>query len=85
MGLSCRTMRKGGDSRRVLEPDMNPRTLVVIIYEEAINQFLGMAYFGGIFSRREMNVKAMDYVLEYPNLKRATIDVSRRWKLRGFS
>jgi hypothetical protein len=41
----------GGDERenvrRVLDPDRNPRTLVVIIHEEAVNQFTGMAYFGG--------------------------------------
>ena len=35
---------------RVLDPDRNPRTLVVIIHEEAINQFPGMAYFGGVFN-----------------------------------
>jgi hypothetical protein len=28
---------EGGDSRRVLEPDKNPRTLVVIIHEEEVN------------------------------------------------
>jgi hypothetical protein len=32
---------------RVLDPNRTPRTLVVIIHEEAVNQFPGMAYFGG--------------------------------------
>jgi hypothetical protein len=55
-----------GSSRRVLEPDRNPWTLVVIIHEEAINQFPGMAYFGGVFSGGEVNVRTMDYIMEYP-------------------
>lgn len=84
VGCAVQDNAEGGDSCWVLEPDMNPRTLVVIIHEEAINQFLGMAYFGGIFSCREVNLKAMDYVLEYPYLKWTTIDVSRCWKLRDF-
>jgi hypothetical protein len=36
--------------RRVVDPNRNPWMLVVIIHEEAVNQFLGMAYFGGVFS-----------------------------------
>ena len=40
----------------------------MIIHEEAINQFQGMAYFGGVISGREVSVKAMDYIPEgqYP-------------------
>jgi hypothetical protein len=45
--------------RRVLDPDRNPRMLVVIIHEEVVNQFPGMAYFGGVFSGGEVNVWAM--------------------------
>jgi hypothetical protein len=59
--------RGGGEKenmRRVLDPDRNPRTLVVIIHEEAINQFPGMAYFGRVFSGREVNIRAMDYIPE---------------------
>jgi hypothetical protein len=40
---------KEGNLLWMLELDRNPRTLVVIIHE-AINQFLKMAYFGGVFS-----------------------------------
>jgi hypothetical protein len=39
--------RGGGERekvRRVLDPDRNPRTLVVIIHEEAINQFPGWLF-----------------------------------------
>jgi hypothetical protein len=79
-------MRYGAEGvRRVLEPKRNPWTLVVIIHEEAVNQFPGMAYFGGIFSGRKVSVMAMNYSLEYPYPVHATIDVVGQWKLRGFS
>jgi hypothetical protein len=63
-------------SRRVLERDKALCTLVLIVHEEAVNQYLGMAYFGGIFSGGEMSVRAMNYILEHPYPVRATIDVS---------
>jgi hypothetical protein len=70
--------------RRVLDPDRNPRTSVVIIHEKTINQFLGMAYFGGVFSGGEVSIRAMDYIPEGQYLVRASIDVASRWSLRGF-
>jgi hypothetical protein len=53
-----------GNPRWVLELDRNPRTLMVIIHEGAINQFPGMAYFGRVFSwgGGEVSVRAMDYI-----------------------
>jgi hypothetical protein len=74
-----------GNPRWVLEPDRNPCTLVVIIHEEAVNQFPGMAYFGGVFSEGEVSVKAMDYIPEDPYPVRTTIDVAGFWRLKGFS
>jgi hypothetical protein len=74
-----------GSFRRVLDPDRNPHTMVVIIHEEAINQYPGMAYYGGIFSGGEASVRAIDYILENPFPVRATIGVAGFWKLRGFS
>jgi hypothetical protein len=78
----------GGGERenvhRVLDPNRNPRTLVVIIHKEAINQFPWMAYFGRVFSGEEVSVRAMDYIPEYQYLVRATIDVAGCWSLRGF-
>jgi hypothetical protein len=70
--------------RRVVDPNRNPRTLVVIIHEEAVNQFPGMAYFGGVFSGSEVSIRAMDYIPENQYPVRATIDVAGRWDLRGF-
>lgn len=70
--------------RRVLDPDRHPWTVVVIIHEEAISQFLGMAYFGGVFIGGEVSVRAMNYIQEGQYSVRATIDVVGRWTLRGF-
>jgi hypothetical protein len=58
---------------------------VVIIYEEAINQFVGMAYFGGVFSGGEVSLKTMDYIPKNLYLVRATVNVAGYWKLRRFS
>jgi hypothetical protein len=69
----------------VLEPDQEPRTLVIIVHEEAVNHFPGMAYYGGIFSGRGVGVRALDFIPEYPYLVRATIDVAGQWQMRGFS
>jgi hypothetical protein len=43
-GVSTLWFIEKGNPRQVLEPNRNPCTLVVIIHEEAINQFLGMAF-----------------------------------------
>jgi hypothetical protein len=74
-----------GGVRQVLEPDRIPRTLVIIVYEEGVNHFPGMAYYGGVFSGREVGIQALDFILEYPYPMRATIDISRQWSIRGFS
>jgi hypothetical protein len=60
-----------GNPDQVLELNRNPRTLVVIIHEEAVNQFPGMEYFGGVFSEVEVSVRAMDYIPEDPYPVRA--------------
>ena len=50
----------------MLELDRTPQTLVIIIYEEGIDQFSGMAYYGGMFNKREVGVRALDFIPEYP-------------------
>jgi hypothetical protein len=40
-----------------------------------VNKFPRMAYFGGVFSSGEVNLRAVDYIPEYSYLVRATIDV----------
>jgi hypothetical protein len=44
-----------------------------------------MAYYGGVFSGREVGVQALDFIPEYPYPVRATIDISGQWSLRGFA
>jgi hypothetical protein len=77
----------GGDggARQVLEPNRTPRTLVIVLHEEAINQFPGMAYYGRVFSGGEVSVRAMEIVMEIPFFVRDSLDVAGRWTLRGFS
>jgi hypothetical protein len=74
-----------GSAQHVLEPDRMPRTLVIVLHEEAVNQFLGMAYYGGMFSRRELSVRAINFGSDPPFPVRATLDVAGVWRLRGFS
>jgi hypothetical protein len=50
-----------GRAWQVLEPNRAPRTLVIIIHEEVVNQFPGMAYYGGVFSGRELSVRALSF------------------------
>ena len=68
-----------------MDLDKNLQTMVGIIHEESINQFLGMAYFGGVFSEGKVSVKAMSYSSEEPYPMRAIVDVVGLWRLRGFS
>jgi hypothetical protein len=44
-----------------------------------------MAYFGGIFSNKEVSVRALDYISEHLYLVRATLDLAGFWRMRGFS
>ena len=74
-----------GVPQQVLEADRNSQTLVAIVHEEEVNHFLGMAYFGGVFSGGEVNVQAMEYTQEQSFPVKATIDVAGRWQMRGFS
>ena len=76
---------KEGVPQQVLKVDRNPWTLVVIVHEEEVNHFPGMAYFGGVFSGGEVNVQAMEYIPEQLFTVRATIDVYGRWQMRWFS
>jgi hypothetical protein len=66
----------GGSAWQVLEPDQTPRTLVIVLHEEAVNQYTGMAYYGGVFNRRELSVRAINFGPDPPFPMRATLDVA---------
>jgi hypothetical protein len=61
----------GGGARQVLEPDRSPRTLVIIVHKEGVNQFPWMAYYGGVFSGKEVGVRALDFIPKHPYPVRA--------------
>jgi hypothetical protein len=46
---------------------------VIVLHEEAVNQFPEMAYYGGVFSGRGVCVRAMEHVPEHPYPMRATL------------
>jgi hypothetical protein len=71
-------------SHRVLDPDWTLCTLVLVIHEEAVNQDLDTAYFGRIFSDREVSIRALDYIPKYPYPMRAILDFVGFWRLKGF-
>jgi hypothetical protein len=50
----------------VLKPDRTPWTLVIVLHEEVVNQFPGMAYYGGVFSGREVSMSAVEFRTESP-------------------
>jgi hypothetical protein len=56
----------------VLEPDRTPWTLMIVLHKEAVNQFPRMAYYGGVFSGGEVNVRALEFRMENPYPVRAT-------------
>jgi hypothetical protein len=75
---------KGRGLCRILDSNQTPRTLVLVIYEEVVNQHPRMVYFAGIFSDGEVSVRALDYILEHLYLVRATLDLASFWRMRGF-
>jgi hypothetical protein len=63
---TLRVSVEGGNIRQVLDPDRNSQILILLIHEEAINQFTGMAYFGRVFSSGEVSLRAMNSIPKYP-------------------
>lgn len=83
-GRPIRQQEGGGGTRQVLEPDWIPQTLVIVLHKEAVNQYPGMAYYEGVFSGRELSVRAINFGPDPPFPVRATLDVAGFWSLRGF-
>jgi hypothetical protein len=69
----------------VLDPDRTLRTLVLVLHEEPIEQYPGMAYYGGVFSEGEVSVRAIYHVPEHPFPVRTTLDLVGQWRLRGLT
>lgn len=65
--------------------DRTIRTIVFVLHEEIVNQYLGMAFYGGVSIEGEVSVQAISYEVVAPFIVRATLDLARRWRIMGFS
>jgi hypothetical protein len=65
--------------------DRTTRTIVFVLHEETVNQFPGMAFYGGVFTEGGMSVRAMEHGVVAPYPVRATLDLAGQWRIMGFS
>jgi hypothetical protein len=73
-------VREGGrpSSGLVLDVgDRTARTIVFVLHEETVNQFLGMAFYTGVFTKWGISVRAMEHGVVAPYPVRATLDLAR--------
>jgi hypothetical protein len=71
-------VREGGrpSTGRVLDVgDRTARTIVFVFHEEIVNQYPGMAFYGGMFSEAGVSMRAMEHGLVAPFPVRATLDL----------
>jgi hypothetical protein len=82
-------VREGGrpSSGLVLDVgDRAARTIVFVLHEEIVNQFLGMVFYGGVFTEGGgVSVRAMEHGVVAPYPVRATLDLAVQWRIMGFS
>jgi hypothetical protein len=81
-------MREGGrpSSGRVLDVgDRTTRIIVFVLHEETLNQFPGMAFYGGVFSEGGVSGRTMEHGVTAPYPVRATLDLAGQWRIMGFS
>jgi hypothetical protein len=87
-GRSEVPVREGGrpSSGLVLDVgDRTARTIVFVLHEETVNQFPGMAFYGGVFTEGEVSVRAMEHGVVAPYPVRATLDLAGHWRIMEFS
>jgi hypothetical protein len=78
--------RRRPNSRQVLDVgDRTARTILFVLHEEIVNQYLGMAFYGGVFIEGGVSVRAMEYGVEAPYSIRATLDLAGQWRIVGFT
>jgi hypothetical protein len=81
-------VREGGGPSvgRVLDVgDRTARTIVFVLHEETVNQYPGMAFFGGVFAEEGVSVRAMEHGVVAPFPVRATLDLAGQWRIMGFT
>jgi hypothetical protein len=65
--------------------DRTTQTIVFVLYEEAMNQYLGMAFYGGAFIASEVSVQAMNHEAVSAFPIRAMMNLVGHWKIMGSS
>jgi hypothetical protein len=82
-------VREGGgpSTGRVLDVgDRIARTIVFVLHEETVNQYPGLASYGGAFAEGGgVSVRAMEHGVVAPFLVRATLDLAGQWRIMGFT
>jgi hypothetical protein len=79
-GRTMAPVREGGgpSTGRVLDVrDRIARTIVTVLHEETMNQYPGMAFYGGVFAERVVSVRAVEHGVVAPFPVRATLDLAR--------
>ena len=61
------------------------QTLVFVLLEEVVNQYLGMAFYGSVFIAGETSVRAKNHEAKSPFLVRTMMDFGGHWRIMGFS
>jgi hypothetical protein len=78
--------RRRPNSRQVLDVgDRTARTILFVLHEEIVNQYPGMAFYGGIFTEGGVSVRALEYGVEALYPVRATLDLAGQWRIVGFT
>jgi hypothetical protein len=49
---------------------------VFVLHEETVNQYPGMAFYGGVFMEGGVSMRAMEYGVEAPYPVKATLDLA---------
>ena len=56
-----------------------------VLHEKIVNQYPGMAFYGGVFAEAGVNVQAMEQGVAAPFPVRAILDLSGQWRIMGFT
>jgi hypothetical protein len=58
---------------------------VFVHHKETVNQYPGMAFYGGVFSKGRVSMRAMEHGVVAPFPVRATLDLAGQLRIMGFT
>jgi hypothetical protein len=61
--------------------DRTARAIVFVLHEETVNQFPGMAFYGGVFTKGGVSMRAMEHGVVVPYPVQATLDLAGQWRI----